>query len=523
MAPSGADKPKTVKLLVADNRLQAWLQPLGLTTAGFSPPTIEDVQIVLDAVKFAVTPEVKKRLEEFVQLCTEGAKLPPETRASKVPEKFLIAEGRPAVNAEDGRFEWSPELARKLAKPDADEQVDYFSVNAIVSVSRGTVVGRVHPPTEGAPSVDVFGVERPPRKPHGTPVKLGPGLRLGGDSGMDVVAESDGRIAEENGKYRLYDVLEVPGDVDFSSGSVDAVVDVLVRGTVRANFHVRTDKSLTVDRLIEAADVSVGGDVTVRGGLFGQDGRGHVKAGGKVTANFINEMRVEAGGDICFEKEILNSKVRAKGKLLGERGTIIGGQIHAREGVQARVLGSDANVETHVGTGTDVNILRRVRQGERREKELQRGADQIRQAIKPLMANIKRLLPAQRERVTELMSKSDEIELQITDNRQERERLLKEAAPQGNPGILVVEAAHPGTHLTIGVREVRLQKLLHGPVKIELRKVENVTQVVAVNQRTASITVLPSTDVDLDAPPTDEAQGDTSHATDASAARNRPA
>ena len=63
---------------------------------------------------------------------------------------------------------------------------------------------------------------------------------------------------------------------------------------------------------------------------------------------------------------------------------------------------------------------------------------------------------------------------------------------------------HAGVRVALGMRETRFTKPVHGPVKIEEQKIEGATELVCVNQRTGSVTVLPSVDVDLDALPAAE-------------------
>lgn len=467
-------------------------------------PSIEDLLKLLTQSQVVVTPDVRARVQELAATWATAAGKAAAGQPPQLPPQVLVAEGRPAVNAVDGRFEWAPEFAKRLELPDSGEQIDYFSRHAIITVDAGAKLGRVFAPRDGVSSQDVMGIERPPRKPKGAPFKVGMGIRLG-DPALGVLeAETSGWVVCDETKIQITDVLAIPGDVDFASGSVDACVDVYVRGTVRSRFKVRTTKSLSVDRVIEAADVQVGGDIVVRGGVFGQDRTGRVRAGGSVTVQLLNEADVEARGDVYFRKEIINSRVRTAGRLQAERGTIIGGEVYAREGIEVRVIGSDAGVATYVGVGTDINVYRRARRTEREVKELAKSAAQIRKSIQPLVANMKRLLPAQRERATELLCKADELEMQVEATRAKSAQQIKDAAPRSKPCILVGEVAYPGTRIGIETREVRLHKPLHGPVKVELRKVDNVTEVVAVNQRTGSVTVLPSTEADLDAPPTDE-------------------
>lgn len=498
---SNPNATKRIKVSVSEDRLQAWVELLGVSSQAFTPPEEAEIVEALQVARIAVTDEVRERLQTIVAACA-AAKA--GTATEPLAARHLVAEGRPAVNAEDGRFEWTPELKARLETTDEHGRIDYFSLNAIVTVDAGTVIGRVVPPTEGQSSIDVHGEERPPRRPTGLPFKLGPGVRADSADPQAVVAELAGRVLLKRGKVTVCEVLEIHGDVDFNSGSVDACVDVSVRGTVRSNFYVRTTKSLSVDRVIEAADVQVEGGVTVRGGVFGQDGAGRILAGGDVTAMLLNEVRVVSGGSIRVVKEILNSRVRCMGKLIAEHGTIIGGEVYAREGVAVRVLGSEASVSTPIATGIDVNTLRRVRKLEKRVRDAQKSADQMRQAVQPLVANLKRLSPTQRERATELLSKADEMELQVEDLAAEAKRMLEEGTPENRAFIMANDAIHAGVQLAIDARIYRVPKLIHGPVKIELRKVEDATEMVAVNQRTGSVTVLHSGEADLDAPPDDE-------------------
>jgi len=488
---------------VAEDRLKAWLRPIAPAQPGFTVPSAQDIIALLEQAKIAITDDVRHRVGDFLAALNEAVQQA-GGRTPKLPESFLIAQGRAASDAEDGRFEWAEELARTFDQPVEGEQIDYFSRNAIVTVEPNTVIGRIVAPRPGVSSLDVYGTERPPRKPKGNPFRLGAGVRLAEDGTGKVIATTAGRVAVEKDRVSVTEVLAIAGDVDFSTGSVDACVDVVVRGTVRAKFKVRTTKSLTVDRVIEAADVDVSGDIVVRGGIFGQELTGRVRAGGNVTAQLLNEIDLQAGGDVHFRKEVINSRVRCLGRLLGPRGTVIGGSVYAREGLEVRVIGSEACVATSVTCGTDVNALRRARRVERQIKEQEKSAVQIRQAIQPLLANLKRLSPAQRERATELLSKADEIELQVEQMRQQAEQFLRSGAPRGKPSVLINEVAYPGTQIGIGSRETRLLKPLYGPVRVELRKVNNATEMVAVNQRTGSVTVLPSTEADLDVPPTDE-------------------
>ena len=516
------EKPARLIAVVAEDRLSAWLHWEGEPTEYLSALSVEDARKILEEAGVAVSDAVQQRVEALIESC-QSAHASESDSESPLAEPFLVARGRAPVDAQDGRFEWADELAAKLkCVDDEDAQIDYFAINAMVTVAADTVIGRVVPPTDGAPGVDVTGQVLPPRKPKGAPVRLGTGVCSASEDAPEIVAKAAGRVVEAHGEVRIDEVLNVTGDVDFESGSIDACVDVAVRGTVRSQFTVHTTKSLHVDRVIEAADVEAGEDITVRGGVFGHDGVGHVRAGGQITALFFNDTVVSAGGDVRFVKEILNARLHTSGHVIGLRGTILGGDVYAREGIEVRVIGSEAAVATQVAIGIHVNTLRHVRQLDRRVEAMNRSAGRIRGAIEPLMANLKRLLPEQRERATELLCKADEIELEVDGLKSEAFRLLEDEAPRDKATLLVNEAAYPGAHILIDAHEHRVRQELNGPIKIELRKVDSVTEMVAVNQRTGSVTVLPSAEVDLNVPPpADEGPGGVTDGTDKATANDR--
>ena len=73
-----------------------------------------------------------------------------------------------------------------------------------------------------------------------------------------------------------------------------------------------------------------------------------------------------------------------------------------------------------------------------------------------------------------------------------QKELLGSNRAESNPGARVMKIIYPGTTISIGKRATTFGNELKGPVTIEKRKVDNVTEFVAVNQLSGSIHVLPS-------------------------------
>lgn len=497
-----ARQSSTLLIDVSADRLHAYMRLALPPTAGLSV-TLEDVLAEVERRGILAGEDLSARAAEFVQSVATAVAAAASGESAPPIEPVLLAQGVPAVEAVDGRFEPNEEVLGGGKPCEQADQVDYFAFNTIVTVAAGARLGRVIPPEPSQVGRDVYGRELRPRCARGTAVQIGSGIVTEGEGTVECLAAAPGRFVERFGRISVDPVLEIPGDLDFDTGNIDSCVDVHVRGTVRARFSVQTERDLYIDKVLEAAHVRTGGQLFVRGGVFGNEQSGSIDVGGNATVHLLNEAVLNAGGDLLISREILNSRVTLRGRLVAPQSTIIGGTLYARCGGEVCVLGSDAAVTTPLSIGISVNVLRHIRQREIQIRTLQKSAEQIRETLKPLIANLKRLNPAQRERATELMARADEFEIEVDRIRTEVDQLRAQHAPPEPATLLIQELAHPGVTLTVDAREVALHDRLHGPVRIEIRPVQGASEVVAVNQRTASVTVLPSCETDLNLPPTE--------------------
>ena len=497
MGSSAKAKTEQIRVLVSDDRLQAWIELPGKALPGFSPPTEKDVMAALDEQAIEVTDLVRERVEEYIGIIggsteSQGADGPPE-----IPERFLIAEGQPPADAKHGDVEWHGAFVQDAQDWEADARANHYAANSILTVGADTVVGRIIRPTPGHDGRDVFGKEVRPKRSKGLPMELGDGLTTAADDPLQVVTTVPGRLVRQGQKLRMDEVLEISGDVDFRSGNVDSVIDVHIRGDIKPNFVVKTAKSLTVQGSVEAARLNVDGNIQVRGGLFGQDSGCNVQAGGEVTAAICDGVKVEAGGDIRISKEIINSELRTAGELLIEHGSLIGGEVFARNGVKLKYAGTELGVPTRIAVGRDGVVVYRVQKIDAQIGKQAQQAEQSRTQVQPLIADLKRLTPAQREQATEMLAKATDCERGTVELRAQRDRMLEEAAPEKKPGIEVEGILYPGVVLVFELREARVKAPVKGPVRVEERQIEGVTEIAIVNELTASVVPLPSAMVDV--------------------------
>lgn len=437
-----------------------------------------DVVAALEAAKVAVDDQVTRRIQEYTE-ALRSPDGPPEG-------EFQIAAGRPPTEGEDGTFTWDDSLQQQATEWDDDLTADFYNIFSIVTVEADAVIGRVHPPVAGTEGQDVRANPlRPKRKLR--QVVLKSGVKLGED-GQTVMATVPGKVVYQDYELSICELVEIAGDVDFETGNLDLATDVVVRGTVRDLFGVKTKKSITVWGTVEAADIQAVGNVTVRGGILGR-AKGEIVAGGEIVAKFCAEANLRAGGDIRLGREAMNSRVHTEGRLLLPQGALISGEVFARQGMEVGTLGSGAGAPTKVAVGLHPEEITQTAE----ENDKRRAAvEKIRQTVGPLMGRLERLTDQQREKATELMCRADSIQAQIEESQQRVSAMLSDASDQNEPYVLVSSRIHPRVSISIADRLVTFHEELKGPVRIQRRKIENQTVIVAVSQLSGSVTELNS-------------------------------
>lgn len=483
-----------LSVTIAEDRMKAWVELPPPVRPNDPPPSLEEVLRAIAAAGVSLTEDTKQRIAQLAHMLATAVTYlrdhpdAPDGRP-EVPARWLIAVGQEPKDAIHGRFEWREDLAQKQAQPAADGSVDHYSENAILTLPAGTRIGHVVPPVEAVDGRDVTGAPVPPRRRMAQEMKVGEGLKT--ERGGELVTTQAGRVQVRGQDVWVDEVLEVRSDVDFSTGNIDACIDVSIRGNIKANFSVHTSKGLNVGGAVESARIDAKGPIDVHGGIFGQ-GQGSVRSAQSVHAHLADDAIILSAGDIEVDRELINSAVACYGTVRVPRGAIIGGEVYGRQGLVCHHVGSGAGVVTVIAAGLHASTAQQAAAMRQRAKQFVEQAAVIRQRVEPLMANLKRLTKYQREQATELIGKASELELQADMFDESAEKTLREGAPPTPAQIVVTNRIYPGTRIRFGLRETMFQKEVSGEYTIRLQQVEGVTEIVLINMRTKSVTVLPS-------------------------------
>jgi uncharacterized protein (DUF342 family) len=452
-----------------------------------SPVTADEVLAALAEARIALDDTVKARVAEFLDL-TESE--------DGLAEPFVVATGRPAEEGKDEEFVWDEKFDRHATDWQDDAPVNYYERGSVTVVDEDTILGTV---TALVPAKDGIDVRGEAIKPCSVPerLELCDTVRRAEDNPSQIVSNVPGKIVLCGAKLRIEEVLRIEGDVDFSTGNIKSPAAVHVTGAVPDRFEVRSAKSITVGTVIEAAHIEAAGEVTARGGIVGRNA-GKVRAGGRIVAKFCSEADLFAEGDVLIGNQLLNSRVHARGKLVAEHSAVLGGHIYAAGGADVGVLGCDSCIPTHVFVGTRPDVLVACAAMEERLRPAREAVERVREKVQPLLYDLKRLTPWQREQTTKLAHEAEEAATRIAREEDRCRRMLEAAGGGKKPQVWIAKMIYPRVTIYLGNRSIMFDELVKGPVTIEEQQIDDATEAVAVSQLSGAVKILTSQQLPLD-------------------------
>ena len=143
-------------------------------------------------------------------------------------------------------------------------------------------------------------------------------------------------------------------------GNIDFRGDVIIHGAVCSGLTVKATGTVTIDGIVEGANIEAGKDIVLRSGVMGGS-RATIIANGNISAKFFEYTRVHANGTIQADV-FLNCQVSCGESIIlnGKKASIIGGEVGAIESIEVDTLGSEGEVRTHVKIGNDMATRRRI-------------------------------------------------------------------------------------------------------------------------------------------------------------------
>lgn len=361
---------------------------------------------------------------------------------------FLAAVGKPAFDGTNGNIvDNFPRVPVRVLEVDEFDRVDYTALNLIHNVKQGEEICRLIKPTEGEPGRTVLDTEISAKSGKSVPLPKGRNTEISED-GTLLLASIAGDVEFTGRSFQVKPVLEIPGNVDFSTGNINFLGDINIRGDVLSGFTVRAMGNIQVGGVVEAgSSVEAGGDLIVVKGILG-DGSTTIRSQRSIFSKYIENSTIYVKENLQTDC-IVNSQIYSDGEVLvlSGRGTIIGGRIWAAKRINALTVGARSECRTSVVLGglpcTNFEYELVQRELKLLEMEMERLESQLDGVGKP------GLLEKNRMKLSVAELKLKQLESELADIRIETEG--------SNTGRLECGIAYPGTEISFGAETLRLR------------------------------------------------------------------
>jgi uncharacterized protein (DUF342 family) len=287
-----------------------WVSPSALEASVICPrelphsgaPKPDDINgaLVASEVTYGVN---EKRVSA---LCTALAKGP--VKGFAIP----VAQGLAPAPPEDGKAEFSFPYLSRVGALQPDGSIDFKDRNLFPPVDKDALLVERIAPKSGTEGKTVRTELIATSDPDDVELEPGEGVRVEGEgSAQKLFADIDGGASVQVTELKVEEVsikrftlsvrpvAQITGDVNYETGNLDFKGNVEIKGSVTAGFKVKSTGDISVAGSVEAgATVECGGSVSVGQGIVGDETQ--IDAGGDLSAKFIQEAQVTAGGEILI-------------------------------------------------------------------------------------------------------------------------------------------------------------------------------------------------------------------------------
>ncbi len=367
-------------------------------------------------------------------------------------KEIVLAKGKPPRQGKDAKIEYffNTSLNTK-PKKNPDGTVDYHELNTVSMVQAGQRLARLIPPDHGEDGMDVLGNIIKPRSVKELKLEFGNNITLSEDR-SEITSDVTGHATLTGGKVFVSDVLEIPADVDTSTGDINYDGSVLIKGNVKSGFRVVANGDVVVEGVVEGAVIQSKGQIVIKQGIHGMN-KGILSAHGNIICKFIENATVTCGGYLETEG-ILHSKVSAFSEIHvhGRKSLVTGGTIRAGYLLDTEVLGSEMGAITQVEVGVDPAKKAKYLDMQKNLAEKKKNID----TMKPILTNFSEKMAAgvqlpqdKLEYVQKLAVAFKKEQAELMGLKEEIEVLHSEIMAGSDARVKVSKNVYPGVTVTI--------------------------------------------------------------------------
>ncbi len=390
-----------------------------------------------------------KRIREAVATASSG----------QTVEDVVVVRGRPPEMGDP------PHLAAfaRASMESEPQRVDLMDLGTRSRVPRmvleGDVVVKVVPASPGRPGHDAMGRTIDPPEPEDLHLNVGQNITAADNRYLAAVS---GVLVWEGDHLDIRRTLVIGEDVNRQYGEVSFDGDVMIHAAVRSGAKVKATGEIVIDGTVEDAQVeSTEANVTLRHGVTGRH-RGLIRAAGDITARFVENATIQAGGNVVIEVGAMHSHVTAGGfvQLDRGRGQIVGGSVMSGQFVQAQQIGAPSGVFTEVCAGLSTEGMEALSELAARSHAVSRKHDDVAELAERMRRTVgdpAKLSESELKVYTRLRRVQFGCTVTLRRLGEQRERILEQATESGEGRIEVLRELMPNVLLRLGRAELMNQ------------------------------------------------------------------
>lgn len=343
-------------ITVSRDAMEAYLE-ITQSSENTLPPQLDDILVAIKKakIKYGIDNEALQKL------CI----------SPRYEHSHLIASGTAAIDGCDGFLKHTVTTQTDLKpKERADGTVDYRDLGFVQNVNKGQILCEIHLPQPGVNGTDLYGnvlrafSGRAADSPAGRNTVLN-------DEGTALLAACDGNVSVSRNVVSVSPELKINGNIDNSTGDIDFVGDVFIKGDIVSGFKVKAKGNIIVRGNVEGAVLESGGDISIGEGVNGME-QGKIIAKGSVKCKYIQSCYIKTGKNI-YSDTIMYCTIDCGGdlELAGKRGRLISGRTTVAGSIEAITIGTDSHVPTIVTINSLASIEKEIQDLQRQNKSLE--------------------------------------------------------------------------------------------------------------------------------------------------------
>lgn len=273
------------------------------------------------------------------------------TTEQKIITDTLIARGSQPIAGLDAQLRFEVEIGSIPGKIMGNGKIDFHERKMFISVRKGQLIATKVPATAGTPGTNVLGDSISQPQGQDLTVSVVDNAAYDVESG-EIRAVKPGVLSVVKNTIKVSSKLTIPGDINFSTGNIEANDAVDIGGSILPGFQVNAHGDLKINGGVRSATVVSQGNILIQEGVSGKQTT--IRVTGDIDIPFVEQAAITAGGTIIIRKQAYYSRIFAGGDILcQEESKVIGGITMAGGNLNLGHVGSDNAVPALIAAGTD--------------------------------------------------------------------------------------------------------------------------------------------------------------------------